>query len=321
MKPRVVVACRVTDAVVARARTAFDAVVAAAADMTADEAIEATTKHQAEGLVFTSSLKLNADEIGRLPPALRVAATSSVGFDHIDVAAAQTRGLVVTNTPDVLTNATADLSFFLVLAACRRAAEYLTIMREGWRRRFAQHEMLGIEVTGKRLGIIGMGRIGRAVAQRARGFEMEVHYTNLSRLPPELEKGAIHHPTIEDMLPNVDIVTLHAPGGAANDKMMNRARIGMLPRGAVLVNAARGTLVDEDALIEALQSGQLAAAGLDVFRSEPDFDLRLRDLPNVFLTPHMGSATLETRNAMGNRALDNVEAVLSGRPPIDPLWR
>ena len=320
MKPRIVVACRVTSAVRERARTAFDAVLAEG-DMNSDEAVEAVTKYQAQALVFTSSTKLPADIIERLAPSLRIAATSSVGFDHIDVAAAQRRGLIVTNTPDVLTNATADLSFMLILGACRRAAEYYQIMRDGWRRRYAQDEMLGIEVSGKRLGIVGMGRIGRAVAQRARGFGMEIHYNNLSRLPPELEKGAIHHATIEDLLPKVDIVTLHAPGGLTNDKLINRERIGLMRRGAVLVNTARGVLIDEDALIDALKSGHLAAAGLDVFRNEPDYDLRLRDLPNLFMTPHMGSATVETRDAMGNRALDNVEAVLSGRPPIDPLWR
>jgi lactate dehydrogenase-like 2-hydroxyacid dehydrogenase len=320
MKPRIVVACTVTEAVADRARTAFDAIVTKA-DMNYDQAIEAVAQHQAEGLVFTSSTKLTADVIGRLAPSLRIAATSSVGYDHVDVAAAQKRGLIVTNTPDVLTDATADLAILLLLAASRRAAEYMAIMRDGWRRRYAQHEMLGTEVTGKRLGIIGMGRIGRAVAQRARGFEMAIHYTNRSRLPPELEQGATFHPTVEDLLPNINMLTLHLPGGAANDKLINRERLALLPRGAVLVNAARGVLVDEDALIDALKSGQLAAAGLDVFRNEPDYDLRLRDLPNVFLTPHMGSATLETRNAMGGRALDNVAAVLSGHNPIDPLWR
>jgi len=320
MKPRIVAACRVTGAVAERARALFDPLFSDG-DMNAEQAIAAVADHEAEGLLFTSSTKLTADAIGRLAPSLRIAATVSVGFDHVDVAAAQKRGLATTNTPDVLTNGTADLTMLLILAACRRAAEYLAIMRDGWRRRYAQDEMLGIEVTGKRLGIVGMGRIGRAVAQRARAFDMEIHYSNRSRLPPELEKGAIYHPTIDDMLPSVDVLTLHAPGGAANDKLINAARIARLPRGAVLVNASRGVLLDEDALIDALKSGQLAAAGLDVFRSEPDYDLRLRDLPNIFLTPHMGSATLETRNAMGNRALDNVEAVLSGRPPIDPLWR
>jgi lactate dehydrogenase-like 2-hydroxyacid dehydrogenase len=318
MKPRIVVACAATEAVIERARTGFEAIVTEA-DMNTEQGIEAVARHQAEGLMFTSTLKLNAETVGRMAPSLRIAATSSVGFDHIDVNAARTRGLIVTNTPDVLTDATADLTFMLILCACRRAAEYLDIMRAGWRRRFGQNEMLGTEVSGKRLGIIGMGRIGGAVAQRARGFDMRVHYSNRTRLPPEQEKGAVFHPTIEDLLPNCDILSLHAPGGAANDKLLSRERIAALPRGAVVVNSSRGVLVDEDALIEALQSGQLAAAGLDVFRKEPDYDLRFRDLPNVFITPHMGSATLETRNAMGSRALDNIEAVLSGRPPIDPL--
>jgi lactate dehydrogenase-like 2-hydroxyacid dehydrogenase len=149
---------------------------------------------------------------------------------------------------------------------------------------------------------------------------MRILYTDVARAAPELEQGAEYVPSLRELLPRCELLSLHAPGGAATDKLMNAETIGMLPRGAVLVNAARGTLVDEDALIEALQSGQLFAAGLDVFRREPDFDTRLAELPNVFLMPHMGSATLETRNAMGNRALDNIAAVLAGRPAIDPLW-
>jgi lactate dehydrogenase-like 2-hydroxyacid dehydrogenase len=158
------------------------------------------------------------------------------------------------------------------------------------------------------------------VAQRARGFGMQVLYHNSRRLPADQEQGARYFADIRDLLPNCDVLSLHAPFAPATASIMNAETFALLPKGAVFVNASRGGLVDEDALIAALTSGHLAAAGLDVFRSEPDYDLRFASLPNVFLTPHMGSATTETRNAMGMRALDNIAAVLDGKQPIDPLW-
>lgn len=319
-KPRLLVARPVPDAVTTRARTEFDAVTSDDRDLSPDDVIQRLADHHADALFFSSNLKLTADLIARLPASVRVAATCSVGFDHIDVAAAKARGLIVTNTPEVLTDCTADLAFMLLLCACRRAWEHTETMRAGWRRSFGMREMLGIQASGKTLGIVGFGRIGRAMAQRARGFNMRVLYTDMARAAPELEAGAEFVPSLRELLPRSQILTLHAPGGAATDKLMNRETLALLPPGAVLVNAARGSLVDEDALIETLQSGHLFAAGLDVFRREPDFDQRLAALPNVFLTPHMGSATRETRDAMGFRALDNIAAVLAGRPAIDPLW-
>lgn len=320
-KHRLVVARPVTDAVTERARTEFDAVLSEDRDRSTDEIVDALARHRAEALFFSSNLKLNRDLIQRLPESVKVAATCSVGFDHIDVEAARERGLVVTNTPDVLTDCTADLAFMLLLNACRRGWEHAEIMRAGWRRSFGMREMLGMQVSHKTLGIVGFGRIGRAVARRARGFSMPVLYTDVRRVDPELEEGAEFVPSLRELLPRCQIVTLHAPGGAATDRLMNAQTIALMPRGSVLVNAARGTLVDEDALIEALRSGHLFAAGLDVFRREPDYDTRLAELPNVFLSPHMGSATVETRNAMGFRALDNIAAVLDGRPAIDALWK
>ncbi len=319
-KKRVVVARPVPHAVTERARSEFDAHVFDDRDASADEVVAALEAHGADALFLSSNLKLNADLIARLPPSVKVAATCSVGFDHIDVAAAKARGLVVTNTPEVLTDCTADLAFLLLLGACRRAGEYHAVMQQGWGRSFGMREMLGTRASGKTLGIVGFGRIGRAMARRGRGFGMTVLYTDVARAAPGEEQGAEFVPSLHEMLPRCEILTLHAPGGAATDKLMNRETIGLLPKGAVLVNAARGSLVDEDALIEALEGGHLFAAGLDVFRTEPGFDRRLAGLPNVFLTPHMGSATLETRNAMGFRALDNIAAVLDGRSAIDPLW-
>ncbi len=320
MKPRLIVSRQIPEAVAARVAAEFDCPFPEGRDMTADEVIRLLTETHADALMLTSHLKLTADVIARIPAHVRIAATCSVGYEHIDVAAARARELPVTNTPDVLTECTADLTFLLILAASRRAYEYDAIMRAGWRRGYGLGEMLGTRVWGKRLGIIGLGRIGQAVAQRARGFGMQVLYHNSRRLPADQEQGARYFADIRDLLPNCDVLSLHAPFAPATASIMNAETFALLPKGAVFVNASRGGLVDEDALIAALTSGHLAAAGLDVFRSEPDYDLRFASLPNVFLTPHMGSATTETRNAMGMRALDNIAAVLDGKQPIDPLW-
>ena len=322
MKPRLVLACLTTTDVVARARHDFDAIIAdGASDMTVAEVTEAAAAHRADAILFTNTLPLSAAAIAGLPACVKVGATSSVGYDHIDVPAAKARGLAVTNTPGVLTDCTADHAMMLMLAAARRGAEYDRIMRKGWRFRLGQGDLLGVRVTGKRVGILGMGRIGRAFAQRARGFDMKVMYHGRTRLPPELEQGAEYFADFHAMLPHCDFLSIHAPGGAATDKMIDAKALALLPTGAVLVNVARGSLVDEDALLDALTSGKLFGAGLDVFRDEPDFDMRFAPLENVVLSPHVGSGSKETRDAMGFRALDNIAAVLAGKPAIDPLWR
>lgn len=320
MRTRVVVARPMPDLVVDRLSADFDAVLAERPDLDFTTVVDRAKAHDAGALVVTSDFKLGAAQIDDLPRSIKIVATCSVGFDHLDVAAAKARGIVLTNTPDVVTECTADLTFLLILGASRRAAEYGAIMQQGWRRSFAWNEMLGSQVAGKTLGIVGMGRIGRAVAKRARGFGMKILYSGRTRLPPELEGDAQFFPAFRDMLPHTDILTLHLPGGPDTDKIMNAEAFALLPKHAVFVNAARGRLVDEDALLDTLASGRLYAAGLDVFAKEPDFDLRLAERPNVFMMPHIGTSTRETRNAMGLRALDNIAAVCAGRPPIDPLW-
>jgi lactate dehydrogenase-like 2-hydroxyacid dehydrogenase len=321
MKPRLVLACLMPSDVNIRAREEFDAlIVDGKSDMTGSEVVNAATMHRADAIMFTNTLPLNLETIGRLPDSVRVGATSSVGFDHVDVAAARQRGLIVTNTPGVLTECTADHAFMMLLAAARRAYEYDRIMRHGWRYRIGQGDLLGVRVTGKTLGILGLGRIGQAMAQRARGFDMTVVYHARNRLPPELECGAQYFANFDEMLPFCEFLSVHAPAGPATDKMIDSHALSLLPDGAVFINVSRGGLVDEDALLQALTSGKLFAAGLDVFRSEPDFDSRFANLDNVILSPHVGSASRETRNAMGFRALDNIAAVLGGRHPIDPLW-
>jgi lactate dehydrogenase-like 2-hydroxyacid dehydrogenase len=223
----------------------------------------------------------------------------------------------VTNTPDVLSDATAELTMMLMLGAARRAAEGERLVREGRWKDWSPAFMVGTQVTGKRLGILGMGRVGQVVARRARGFDMTIHYHNRRRLPPEKEQGATFHETLEDMLPHCDFLALHCNVTPATRGLMDARRFNLLPEGAILVNAARGAIVQDEALIDALKSGRLRAAGIDVFNNEPNVDKRLIALPNTFLMPHIGSATAETRDAMGFRALDNLDAYFAGREPRD----
>jgi lactate dehydrogenase-like 2-hydroxyacid dehydrogenase len=314
--PRLLVARRVPPAVAERARREFNALVTEH-DMDAAAVIELVERLAIPAVLIGKKAAMNAADIARLPTSLRIIANPSAGVDHIDVAAARARGIVVTNAPDALTECTADFTFMLILAACRRAGQYERIMREGWRQSFGMPDMLGKQANGQTLGIVGLGRIGRAVARRARAFNMRVVYTDQQRMPAELEQGAVFEADLFRLLPQCGILSLHVPGG--DGTLMTRAAFQALPAGAVFVNAARGSLVDEDALIEALQSGHLFAAGLDVYRREPDFDVRLAKLANVFLSPHMASATIEARDRMGFAALDNVAAILAGRPALNAL--
>lgn len=177
--------------------------------------------------------------------------------------------------------------------------------------------MVGTQVTGKRLGIIGMGRVGQVTARRARGFDMTIHYHNRHRLSPQLEAGAAYHETPEDLMPHCDFLAMHCPATPQTDRLLDAERIALLPDGAIVVNAARGGVIDDEALIAALRSGKLAAAGLDVYNNEPDIHPAYRELQNTFLLPHIGSATRETRDAMGFRALDNLDAIFAGAEPRD----
>lgn len=312
---RLLVARRVPPAVAARAAAEHDALLAEA-DLDAEAAIEAANRIGAEAILSGGKVRLTAAHVPRLPKTLRVIANPTAGVDHMDVAACRAAGIEVTNAPDAPTECTADLAFLHILAACRRARESVQVMEAGWRRAIGFGDMLGLRVWGRSLGIVGMGRIGRAVARRARGFGMQVHYHNRARLDPALEDGATYHPTLDGLLGAVEIVSLHLPGGGPT--LMGAREFTLMRPGSVFVNLARGSLVDEDALLAALDSGHLFAVGLDVFRAEPAFDLRLRDNPRVFLTPHCASATVETRDTMGFCALDNIAAVLAGRPAPNP---
>jgi lactate dehydrogenase-like 2-hydroxyacid dehydrogenase len=312
-KPILVVTLSLMPAVEQRLATAFEARRNPfGRPFTQDELLAAA--EGADALLVTPSDKLDVPFFERLPESVKIISTFSVGFDHLDTAAAAKAGVPVANTPNVLTDATADVALLLLLGASRRAYESQQLVRTGAWAQPKSPTFLGWQITGKRLGIFGMGRIGQAVAARARSFGMEIHYFNRHQLPADEELGATFHATAEDLLRVSTFLSLHAPSTSETRHFLNSDRIALLPEGAIVVNTARGGLVDDDALITALRSGRIAAAGLDVFEGEPAIHPGYVDLPNTFLLPHIGSATLETRTAMGMLALDNIEAVLAGRP-------
>lgn len=272
---------------------------------------------EADALLCAPGDRIDAKLIAHLADRLRVVGTFSVGMDHIDRAALAARGIALVNTPDVLNLATAELSMMLVLMAARRAGEGERALRAGQWGGWAPTHMIGTQISGRTLGIYGMGRIGRAMAAMAAGFGMAVHYLNRTRLPPELEAGATFHESDATFLPNCEVLSLNAPGGLGTRHWLDARRLALLPRGAIVVNAARGTLVDDAALIAALRSGQVAAAGLDVYDGEPRVDPAYLELDNVVLLPHLGSATMTAREAMGHLALDGIAAVLAGAVPAN----
>jgi len=310
---KILITRQLPDAVTDRARASYAATVNAADDPYDAEAMLARCDG-VDGLLCTITNDLGRDVIMALPDSVRIIATFSVGYEHIDLAAARQRGIVVTNTPGVLTDATADIALLLMLGAARRVGEGARMIRDGWTG-WTPTQLMGIEVSGKRLGIVGMGDIGRAVATRARAFGMEIHYHNRSRLDGAIEHGAVFHETLESLLPVSDFLSLHCPLTSETRHLLNEQRIALLPPRPVVVNTARGPVVDDQALIAALKSGRVAAAGLDVFEGEPNIAAGYLDCPTAFLLPHLGSATLETRNAMGFTALDNMDVFFAGKEP------
>lgn len=253
-------------------------------------------------------------------PRCRVLANYGVGFSHIDTEAAGRLGIVVTNTPDVLSDCTADIAMTLLLMAARRAGEGEREVRAGHWSGWRPTHLLGTKVTGKTLGIVGFGRIGQEMARRAHhGFSMRILVQNRSAVAPGALAacGARQVDSLEALMPECDFVSLHCPGGAANRHLLNAARLALAKPGAILINTARGEVVDEAALVRAIRAGQFGGAGLDVFDGEPEVSPELLDCPNIVVLPHLGSATRETREAMGFRALENLAAALDGHTPPD----
>jgi lactate dehydrogenase-like 2-hydroxyacid dehydrogenase len=277
------------------------------------------SSHGVDAILTCSTEKFSASVIERLSDSVRAIATYSVGHEHIDLAAASARNIIVTNTPDVLTDATADIALLCLLGAARRARESSQVLRNGDWGRWESTTLLGVHLGGKKLGVLGMGRIGRAVAKRARAFGMTIHYNNRSRLTPELEEGAIFHPDPEELLGHCEFLSVNCPSTAATRHFLDARRINMLPDGAVVVNTARGDIIVDADLIAAVESGKVSGVGLDVYDREPKFNPGYTTLKNAFLVPHIGSATVDTRNEMGFRALDNLDAIFAGKTPTDQI--
>ncbi len=313
-KPVLLVTRQLPEAVAERAQREFDVRLNQPDLQWAPDEIVALAQG-CDAILCFSTDRLNAQTIAALPASVKAIATCSVGYDHVDVAAARARAIPVANTPEVLSVATAEIAMLLILMSARRAGEGERLVRSGQWKGWAPMLLLGTQISGKRLGIFGMGRIGRELAKMARGFGMAIHYRNRTRLPEDLEQGATWHATDESFLASCDALALTAPGGAGTAKWLNADRLALLPRGAIVANAARGSLVDDAALQEALRSGQVAFAGLDVYDGEPNLHQGYLGLENVVLLPHMGSSTTETRAAMGDLCLDAIAEVLDGNEP------
>ena len=268
-------------------------------------------------LVTTLTDQIDGDLLAKAGPRLKLVANFGNGIDHIDMAAAQARGITVTNTPDVLTEDTADMAMALMIAVPRRLLEGASLIREGKFKGWSPTHMLGSRLSGKRLGIIGMGRIGTAVARRARGFGMAIHYHNRRRLRPELEAEveATYWESLDQMLARMDLISVHCPHTPATFHLLSERRLNLLKPTSYLVNVARGEIVDESALIRMLEENRLAGAGLDVFEHEPAVNPKLQAMPNVILLPHMSSATIEGRINMGERVIINIKTFCDGHAP------
>jgi lactate dehydrogenase-like 2-hydroxyacid dehydrogenase len=270
----------------------------------------------ADAMLVTPADRLDAAFFTRLAPSVKVIATHSAGYDHIDLKAAAVRKIPIANIPALSTDAVADLTLLLLLGASRRAHEGLQVIRSGTWNPLDLTLLLGWQLTGKILGIYGMGRIGQAVAKRARTFATKIHYHDPHRLPPEVEGDAIFHDDPYDLLRVSPFLSLNAPETKQSHHFLDAKAIACLPHGAIVVNAARGGMVVDEDLIAALKSGQVAAVGLDTYGGEPKLNPGYLPLKNTFLLPHIGAATIETRTAMGMLALDNIDAVLGGKPAL-----
>jgi glyoxylate reductase len=319
-RPRVIVSRKLLPVVEARMGQLFDAHFNAAdAAMTRDQLAAAMA--DCDVFVPTVTDSIDAALIAAAPPRLRIIANYGSGVNHIDLAAAKAKDIIVTNTPGVFTDDTADLTMALILSVPRRLGEGEKLMRSGNWSGWRPSGMLGHRIGGKTLGIVGFGRIGEAVASRARAFGMEIIYTKRKRLPPSVEEqlGITFEPELDRLIARSDIISLHCPLNGETEGLINAERIALMKPSAYLVNSSRGELVDETALIKALELGKIAGAGFDVYTHEPAVDARLLTLDNVVLLPHLGSATFEGREASGERVIANIRIWADGHRPPDQV--
>lgn len=271
-----------------------------------------------DGILCVGGNSFDKEIISQLSPSIKIIANYAVGYNNVDVDFAHSQGIVVTNTPEVLTDATADISILLLLGASRRAYEarkHAETQNWNWSTNF----LMGKQMSNKKLGILGMGRIGRAVAQRARGFGMDIHYHNRNKLSSDLELGATYHKDIKSLFAESEFLSINCPATAETTNLLNEETINFLPDKAVIANAARGDIIDDNAMIKFMKSGKIFALGLDVYNGEPKINEDYLKLDNLFLLPHLGSSTKRTRIDMGDRAIDNLQSFFVGKKPKDQV--
>jgi lactate dehydrogenase-like 2-hydroxyacid dehydrogenase len=317
-KPKVIVTRKLPDPVETRMRELFDTELNLSdAPLTRAQLADAVAR--ADVLAPTITDKIDEALLAKAGPKLKLIANFGVGIEHVDVVAANARGITVTNTPGVLTEDTADLTLALIMAVARRIVEGANLTQAGSFTGWTPTWMMGHRVTGKRLGIIGMGRIGQAVARRARAFGLQIHYHNRKPVSPRIaeELGATYWDSLDQMLARMDIISVHSPHTPATYHLLSARRLKLLQPHAILINTARGEIIDDTALAELLKAGAIAGAGLDVFEFEPRINPKLLNLPNTVLLPHMGSSTLEGRIDMGEKVIINIRTWMDGHKPPD----
>ena len=278
--------------------------------------------NQYDGMAVSGWDKFDENFFNNMNGSLKIIATFSVGYDHIDIKSAKEKNIIITNTPNVLNDAVAEITLLLMLATCRKAYEGISLVKSGkWKDVKVDfvNFVMGQSLTGKTLGIIGMGRIGRIVAKRAKGFGMKIIYCNRNKLSNEIEDGAKYYESVNSMMPDCDFVSIHTPATKETKNILNNAAIELLPKHAIVINTSRGSTVDDEALIKALQNNKIYAAGLDVFINEPNVDEKYLKLDNCFLLPHIGSSNYETRDAMAMMAVDNIYAYFYNKPLLSKV--
>ena len=315
MKPKILVTRKMTDEAENKLAENFDVTFNKNDEpIPYDELIKLANQY--DGLVVSGWDKFDENFFNQMSGKLKIIATFSVGYDHINIKSAKEKNVVITNTPNVLNDAVAEITLLLMLATCRKAYEGINLVKsDKWKNVKVDfvNFVMGQSMTGKTLGIIGLGRIGRIVAKRAKGFGMKIIYYNRNKLSNELEDGAKYYESVNSMMPDCDFVSIHTPATSETKNILNSEAINLLPNHAIVINTSRGSTLDDEALIEALQNKKIYAAGLDVFIDEPNVDKRYLKLDNFFLLPHIGSSNYETRDAMAMLAVKNINAFFDNK--------
>ena len=315
MKPKILVTRKMTDEAEKKLAESFDATFNKE-DKPIPYEVLINLANQYDGLIVSGWDKFDENFFNKMNGKLKIIATFSVGYDHIKIKSAEQKKIIITNTPNVLNDAVAEITILLMLATCRKAYEGFNLVKSGkWKNTKVDfvNFVMGQSMTGKTLGIIGMGRIGRIVAKRAKAFGMKIIYYNRKKLSDDLEEGAKYYESVNSMMPDCDFVSIHTPATSETKNILDNSAIELLPKHAIVINTSRGSTVDDDALIYALQNNKIYAAGLDVFNNEPTLDERYLSLDNCFVLPHIGSSNYETRDAMAMLAVNNIYAYFNNK--------